>query len=321
MTHPSSPSGTCSPGRWRRIQGRSVGLRTAAVSSHIYARTVDPSSDGLTHVQRELLGEWLPSATLVADHSWGTVGRRVLELEYAGARYIAKAGDASDHHLAREIRAHRHWLAPWVSIGRAPTLLHANVDARILVTSFLPGVLVEGTLHEWDPDTYRQAGALLAVLHGQLSAVDPGFEARETAKALSLLDRPHRITAGTVDRLREEMRSWPTPPSILVPTHGDWQPRNWLMHEGHLRIIDLGRADLRPASTDLARLAAQQFRDAPALEDAFLEGYGDDPRERGEWHRIRVREAVGTAVWAHQMGASAFEGQGHRMIAEALSET
>ena len=106
---------------------------------------------------------------------------------------------------------------------------------------------------------------------------------------------------------------------MLVPTHGDWQPRNWLVHDGVVSVIDLGRADLRPAMTDLTRLAAQDFRRDPRLEAAFLEGYGSDPREPSAWHRTRLREAVGTAVWAHQVGDEAFEAQGHRMIEDALA--
>jgi hypothetical protein len=84
-------------------------------------------------------------------------------------------------------------------------------------------------------------------------------------------------------------------------------------------VIDFGRADLRPAYTDLTRLAAQDFRRNPALERAFLDGYGADPREPASWHRQQVREAVGTTVWARLVGDEKFEAQGHRMIAEALA--
>lgn len=31
-----------------------------------------------------------------------------------------------------------------------------------------------------------------------------------------------------------------------------------------------------------------------------------------------VHEAIGTAVWAYQVGDERFERQGHRMVAEAL---
>jgi hypothetical protein len=37
------------------------------------------------------------------------------------------------------------------------------------------------------------------------------------------------------------------------------------------------------------------------------------------WHRHRLREAIGTAAWAYQVGDEAFEQQGHRMITAALS--
>ena len=87
-----------------------------------------------------------------------------------------------------------------------------------------------------------------------------------------------------------------------------------------MSVIDFGRADLRPALSDFGRLAAQEFRRDPALEAAFLEGYGPDPREPGAWQRSRVREAIGTACWAFQVGDEAFEAQGHRMIAESLAD-
>ena len=253
------------------------------------------------------------------DHSWGLVGTTVLEVSWAGSRYIVKAGDERDHHLAREARAHRDWLEPWTSIGRAPRLAHGDVEAKLLVTHHLPGHLVQDTPAADDPQAHRQAGSLLALLHAQPGVVDADYEARENARSLAWLDKPHRIAAGTEQVLRAEIASWPTPLALLVPTHGDWQPRNWLVYRGTVSVIDFGRADLRPAMSDLARLAAQDFRRNPSLERAFLGGYGPDPREPGAWHRIRVREAIGTAVWAHQVGDEAFEAHGHRMIADALA--
>ncbi|WP_433288591.1 phosphotransferase family protein [Pseudonocardia sp. CA-142604] len=281
---------------------------------------MDPGGDQLTQRQRELLHDWLPGAEVVQDHSWGLVGTTVLELVHRGARYVAKAGDAKDHHLAREVWAHRNWLGPWTSRGRAPQLVHADSEAKLLVTRYLPGELVQGSEHEFRPDIYRQAGELLARSHEQVAIEGEEFEAREKVKSLAWLDGPHRIAADVVERLRELVESWPTPPATLVPTHGDWHPRNWLVHEGVVSVIDFGRADLRPALTDFARLAVQQFRADPALESAFLDGYGSDPREAAAWRRNRVREAIGTAVWAYQVGNEPFEQQGHRMIAEALAD-
>lgn len=251
------------------------------------------------------------------DHSWGVVGTTVLEVRHGGARYIVKAGDERDHHIARELRAHRTWLEPLTSRRRAPSLLHGDEVAKVLVTHHLPGELVQGD-DERRPELYRQAGELLARLHGGCAVEDEQFEVRAKEKTLGLLAGPHRIRANVAARLREEVESWPTPTVTVVPTHGDWQPRNWLVHEGRVRVIDFGRADLRPAMTDLTRLAAQQFQDTPATEPAFLDGYGSDPREPAAWRRNRLREAIGTAVWAFDTGQESFEQQGHRMIDEAL---
>ncbi|MEH1167864.1 phosphotransferase [Micromonospora sp. CPCC 205539] len=268
--------------------------------------------------QRALLDQWLPGATVEKDHSWGLVQTTVLEMTHAGARLIVKAGGDSDHHVERELHAHLTWLSQWTRLGRAPILQHGDADAKLIVTRYLPGELVLGSEHADDPATYRAAGELLALFHAQTRVADDDYESRENEKALAWLNGPHRITSGTVGRLRAEITGWPTPGAVLVPTHGDWHPRNWLIHDGVVSVIDFGRAAMRPAYTDLTRLAAQEFRRDATLETAFLDGYGTDPRQTDAWHRTRVREAIATAAWAHRVGDEPFEAQGHRMIAEAL---
>ena len=273
----------------------------------------------LSSRQRALLDQWLPGAIVEKDHSWGLVDTTVLEITRAGSRFIVKAGGDDDHHIEREIHAHLHWLGPWTARGRAPALVHGDAEAKLLATEYLPGELVLGSGHADLPATYRQAGELLALLHAQAVATDDDYEARENRKSLEWLSGPHRIPAATVQRLRAEIAAWPTPAAALVPTHGDWQPRNWLIHHDVVSVIDFGRAAMRPAFTDLGRLAVQEFRRDAALEAAFLDGYGTDPRDTDAWHRSRVRDAVGTAGWAYRVGDASFEAQGHRMIAEALS--
>jgi hypothetical protein len=269
--------------------------------------------------QRALLDQWLPGANIERNHGWGLVETTVLEMTHGGSRFIVKAGGSSDHHIEREIHAHLNWLLPWTSRGRAPVFEHGDTEAKLLITRYLPGELVLGSTHADAPATYRQAGKLLASFHAQAAVTDDGYEGRENEKSLAWLTGPHRIAPSTVERLRAEIAKWPTPTVTLVPTHGDWQPRNWLIYNDLVSVIDFGRAALRPAWTDLARLAVQEFRRDPDLEAAFLEGYGTDPREEGAWHRTRVREAIGTAAWAYRVGDESFEGQGHRMIAEVLS--
>ncbi len=275
---------------------------------------------GLTSRQRELIARWLPDAHLVAEHSWQLVGTTVLELAGPSGRVIVKAGDAQDHHIARELRAHRTWLGVWTRTGRAPLLLHAEDAAKLLVTRYLPGRLVEGDPAQDAPGTYRQAGRLLADFHGQHRELAADWTTRLRDRVLGWLAGPHRIPAPAVRALRAEITRWEDGEDVtLVPTHGDWQPRNWLIDEGEVRVIDLGRFDLRPAVEDFARLARQDFERDPRLEAAFLEGYGADPREPALWRRTLVTEAVSTAAWSHRVGAGSFEQVGLRQIERLLA--
>lgn len=276
-----------------------------------------PSLPMLEPPQRAVVEEWFPGAVLIVDHSWGLVGRTVLHLRYEGRDFVLKAGAFEDHHMVREIVAHFTMVEPLAGCGLAPRLVQADRGLRLLATTYLPGVLVEGTPAEYEPGTYRQAGHALALFHGQGARPGDEYEQRMDAKALAWLNRDHRIADEAVALLRAELAT-PLPPRPLAPTHGDWQPRNWIVDGARLAVIDFGRADWRPPGTDLARLGAQQFRGRPDLVEAFLDGYGNDPRTPQAWRRDRVREAIGTAVWAHLVADDEFEQQGHRMIANLL---
>ena len=285
------------------------------------ATHADPR-DALTDRQRDLLDAWLPGHEVVRDHGWGLVETTVLELTQGERRFVLKAGGPTDTHIARELRAHRGWIAALLDRGLAPRLVAGDADARVLLTVFLPGEPVLGHPAQHDPDTYRQAGVILRALHDQTARTNDAYEARMRDRALAWLDGVHRIDADTQARLREVIGRWPTPPATVVPTHGDWQPRNWLIDGGTVRVIDFGRFDLRPAYTDLTRLAVQDFAADPALDRAFVAGYGADPRrsDPAAWQRNRIREAIGTAAWAYAVGDAGFERQGHAMIAAALAD-
>jgi tRNA A-37 threonylcarbamoyl transferase component Bud32 len=264
--------------------------------------------------QRELLAQVVPDARVVTDMGWGLVETFVLEIDSSLGRLVVKAGGASDGHIARELRAHEAWLEPWVRTGHAPALVFGDAEAKLLVTRYLPGTLVEGTPAQDDPEIYRQAGELLARFHGQLTVHDDAWNDRLRTRVERFLAQEHRIDPEIARRVRREIDNWTGGAVDLVPTHGDWQPRNWLVDDGTVRVIDFGRADLRPRDEDFLRLARQDFARDTRLEKAFLDTYGDDPREPDAWRRARVAEAVATAVWAYGVGDTAFERSGHRQL-------
>lgn len=273
---------------------------------------------GLRPQQRELVTRWLGDVELVRDMSWGLIDTYVLLVRSAGADLVVKGYGPGNGHLGRELRAHRNWLEPLRDHGRAAALLHADDEAGVLVTDYLPGELVQGSSADADPEIYRQAGELLALLHGQPATADETYLLTARDKAVDWLEQTHRIEPKTEQRLRRVLADHPTHAEQVVPTHGDYTTRNWIAHRGRVCIIDFGRAGLRPGYTDFARLTAREFRRDPGFEAAFLAGYGSDPRTGEVWDFLLVTEAIGTAVWAYQVGAQDFEAEGHEMIARAL---
>ncbi|WP_458110988.1 phosphotransferase [Arthrobacter sp. R1-13] len=269
--------------------------------------------------QAELVETWLPGIRLLNDLSWKLTDTAVLEVEHEQRRYIIKAAGPSNHHIRREIEAHQSSTRVLVGWNRAPKLIQSDSFLNILITDYLEGCLVEGTEAEHATETYVQAGYLLRAFHEQTGHSDSEYELAATAKAVAWLDTPHRIEESVAEKTRAIFSIYRPEPVVIVPTHGDWQPRNWLIDDTELRIIDFGRYQLRPAASDFCRLAVQQWRTAPHLESAFFAGYGSDPRDSKLWNAMLLREAVSTAAWAYQVGDYEFEEQGHRMLRDALA--
>lgn len=272
----------------------------------------------LTTRQAELVSGWLPDPVLIEDLSWGIVDSTVLHVRAEGTDRIVKAAGSANHHLGREIDAHDGATESLIRRGLAAALRYADRNERVMVLDHLPGALADGSESAFDPGIHRQAGAALALLHAGSTRLDSEYEQRVTDRTLAWLDGPHRIDGCTQREIRRVLTALRGGTVRTVPTHGDWQPRNWVVDQGTLRVIDFGRFAFRPASTDFCRLTAQQWRDRPDLADAFIDGYGSDPREDPLWPVEQLREAVGTAAYAYQIGDCDFEAQGHRMLSEAL---
>lgn len=252
------------------------------------------------------------------DMSWKRADTVVLDVDFALGRALVKAAGPQNHHLDREITAFQGFTDVLACTGHAAHLLHHDRAANLIVLSYLEGHLVQGSTAEYTIDAHRQAGRLMRRFHDQGEYIDPEWDLAAVAKSLAWLEMPHRIGPRTCADLRAILASHRPQPTVTVPTHGDWQPRNWLIDAGTVKVIDFGRFAWRPAITDFCRLAAQQWRQDPRLEEAFFAGYGGDPRTPDRWPIVALHEAIGTAVWAHRVGDEPFERQGHRMIAESL---
>lgn len=275
----------------------------------------------LTGPQALLVQKWLGPVTLAGDYSWGITDTQVLHVRAGSGEFIVKAAGTGNHHLGREIRAFRHHTAGLNALGLAAALSGADETHNVLALNYLPGSLAEGTAAETEPAVHEQAGRILRIFHSGGARHDSSAARQAVQRSLRWLAGRHRINPQQQRAAQQVLATRQPGPVTVVPCHGDWQPRNWLVHEDQVRVIDFGRFDWRPPETDFARLAAQQWRNRPELEAAFFRGYGPDPRADNPlaWHLTMLHEAIATAAWAFQVGAEAFEAQGHRMLEDALA--
>jgi tRNA A-37 threonylcarbamoyl transferase component Bud32 len=274
----------------------------------------------LTARHRDLLDGWLGTWCVVEDHSWPLQDTTVLRVRSAVGEHTVKAS-TTNRHIGQEIAAHRDVL-PGLPALPAPRLEFADEGAGILVTGYLPGRLVLGAPQQDEPDVFAQAGEILAALqvqgavsHDYMRLVADGTVDR-LAQADGLIDDVHR------ERLALRLARIRPRAVRLHFTHGDYQPRNWLVHEGRVSVIDFGRGGQRSWVSDLVRMRSKDFHDRPDLEAAFMLGMGreldDDDRDVLELET--VRDAIATVVWSHGIGDGDFEEHGRVMIRRLLAE-
>ena len=271
----------------------------------------------LTSQQTRLLESWLGPWESVEDYSWPLQDTLVLHVRGQDGDHIIKASQTS-HHIAREIEAYLKVLSGITA--PIPWLQHADPDVGVLVTSFLPGEPILHSPGEWSPDVYQQAGKILAqiqVPHGKSSRY---LDELLSSVEMLIVDASGLIRPSQIEALVNELGRFQCDPIQLHFTHGDYQPRNWLTHDGMLSVIDFGRGAQRSWVSDLVRLQNQQFLGHPELAEAFMDGLGRTlATEDLEILRLEtLRESVGTVVWAHRIGDKEFEDHGRQMIVRFL---
>ena len=255
--------------------------------------TVSPA-DLLSREQLQLLGQWLGEWELEEDMSWGVQDIRVLRLGTSRGPVVVKASPTL-HHIQREIRAYRQMTEPLGT--RSPRLVYGDGRAGLVVSTWLPGRLVEGGPFEYSAEAFRQAGEILALLHRPVQETR-SYDPAAAHKIGDFLRRAgHLAPPPHLEAARQLVRAHRPAPRTLYATHGDYQPRNWLEDGGTVAVIDFGRAGYRPWVTDLVRLEHAYFTDHPELRTAFLTAYGRDPAEEpGSWLLDNLLQSLGTIV-------------------------
>ncbi len=174
---------------------------------------------------------------------------------------------------------------------------------------------------------FERAGELLARLHrGTAPVVDAHYEQSMLSKTFAWLARaPGLAPSNQLLQVQDWLDDFVPSRVQLVPTHGDYHPRNWIIRpDGRVAVIDFGRAELRPWYKDLVRLEHRDFLRSPELREAFLQGY----RPTGAallggttdagCRLDELMQSLGTIVWANQVGDPTFEEQGRDLLTRTL---
>ncbi|MFD6892624.1 phosphotransferase [Streptomyces sp. NPDC059957] len=265
-----------------------------------------------------------------ASHDWD----RSRVWDVAGAdgvhRYVKVS--PSEKFFTRETRAYRH-VVPALGHSRAPHLIDSRAQDLVLLLTTVPGAPAKTlglSSGDWRA-VHQQAGTLCARLHeaGELDRTDRveaeaslGAAADGTEKYLARAG--DRLTEGEQQLVRDHAarlrRVGPVPVGYI---HGDNQPRNWMVSEGGLALIDFERT--RPAALvqDLVLLAVTQWIDHPDREKAFLSSYGRTLTD-GERHALRclaALDAVNCLAWGPDNNDEQVAARGRRTLDRLMGES
>jgi Ser/Thr protein kinase RdoA (MazF antagonist) len=276
---------------------------------------VDAIVNRLLDYARTVLGP----CELAEDCTWGHRRSSVLRLrDRSGVSWFIKAHSDRERYCA-ELAAYRRWV-PALD-GRAPRLRASDLSRQAMILSAVPGEPAR-----WPEDTsdgndaersaeravHREAGKVLSLLHNARPATRwDDFAAVKieefdslTPSAAGLL-RPRELGAA-----RAEVETLAGNPSAeRIPCHHDYTPRNWLVHDGMVHVVDFEWSGLDVWVADLARLHLGIWATRPDLRQAFLSGYGRDldDGDRAMLHGCAVLTAVWLVVMAHETRQPSFE--------------
>jgi hypothetical protein len=244
--------------------------------------------------------------------------------------FIKRHGDRERYDA--ELRAYREWVP---ALGNsAPRLRAFNDSLAAVILSAVPGDPAPWPAHEAgglsDADRsaeqaiQRHAGVLLRQLHDAQTA--PHCNDFGLAK-VEEFDRLRPLAVGLLTQrelefARSEVAALDGIPSTgLVPCHRDYTPRNWLIDDSALYIIDFEWSRMDVWISDLARLHLGVWTNRPDLRQAFLSGYG---RHVSDTDREILRGcAVVTAVWllirARETRQASFEDASHAALLRVLT--
>ncbi|MHC3393944.1 phosphotransferase [Streptomyces lavendulocolor] len=253
------------------------------------------------------------------DASWARAESRVWRADGAeGGTWYVKIHQ-NDRFHRREVTALRGWVP---GLGpAAPRLVAADPTQRAVVLTAVGGRSLHGAVHSPEQQRliFHHIGQLAAAIHTS-APPRPAAGTLPLEKLDRHLDgaRPH-LDPGDEEFIRATAKKAATLPAPdLVPTHGDFQPRNlrWDTATGSLYVIDFERAEWGPAVRDFVRLS-DAWHGRPDLLQAVMDGYGRPftPEEETQLTVLSVLDSVSGISYGTAHGDPELVERGLRTLA------
>ncbi len=267
----------------------------------------------------EFLHRTLDSPTIVEDLTWPD-GNRPLVLKLidrSGQQWFLKRHTVDDTYRA-EVTAYERW-TPSLR-GRAPDLHAADERLLALIITALPGT----TPGDWQrPELMDQAGRLLHRFHESETCPQ---DHDTISEKLAELDQarsqaPDLLDDHILDFARAQLdglRGITSP--RRVPCHRDYSPRNWLIHDERMYLIDFGDSGMDAWINDFGRLFIG-WRLGGDLKAALVRGYGCEPtaEDLAVLHASYTARLVSHVVFAHEHGYAQAEAACRQVLDELIS--
>ena len=200
-------------------------------------------------------------------------------------------------------------------LQNVPRLLEADEEKGTLLLTEIPGTAVSS--HPDPAQVYKQAGAFLGSLHS-LEFRDPDEMPLKVAllKRLELFNQEagRLLEREYLNDINLQIKSLLSDVHLQrVPCHRDFMEYNWLLtSDGTIWFFDFEHARPDFWLLDLCKMNALVWLAKPHLKDAFLQGYGYEPKE---WEESLLRLwtvvwSVGTLQWAMAHGDGRYELRG-----------
>lgn len=210
--------------------------------------------------------------TEVADRSWPDGKSLVHQVRDGdGSRWFIKRHRDRESY-STEVFAYRRWVP---ALGDRAPVLHAHNDS--LCTIVVSALRASGRQDWQDDDVRRDAGVALRVLH---DAESFGPWENIAAAKQDELERWTRAGVGLLSHAEIDiakqciaaLASLPAPER--VPCHHDYTPRNWIVDNGRVQVIDFEETQPDAWMSDIGRMSIGFWPDKPHFTDAVLDGYG-----------------------------------------------